>query len=126
MVKLKKAKYAKEDVTLQTLLDMDGFKHTGEDKFRVEINARKVKPTPYRPYGIKYSLVLLDPNGTRIIGYDNAHNVKIKTKRKKYGARRIEWDHKHNLEKISIYEFESASQLFNDFWEDVLQITPIY
>jgi hypothetical protein len=50
---MKKAQYAKKDETLQTLLDMDGFEHTGDDNFRVEINARKVKPTPNRPCGIK-------------------------------------------------------------------------
>jgi len=122
---MKKAKYAKEDETLQALLNMDGFEHTGDDKFRIEINAHKVRPTPYRPYGVKYRLVLLDPNGTRIVGYDNAHRHKIKTKRKKYGARRITWDHKHNVEEISIYEFESASQLLTDFWKDVLKMTTI-
>lgn len=125
MPKMKKAKYAKEDETLQALLNMDGLRHTGDDKFRIEINTHKVKPTPHRPYGVKYRLVLLDPNGTRIVCYDNAHGPKIKTKRKIYGARRITWDHKHSVEEISFYEFESASQLLTDFWKDVHQITTI-
>lgn len=33
---MKKAKYAKEDETLQALLNMNGFKHIGDDKFRIE------------------------------------------------------------------------------------------
>lgn len=119
---MKNAKYAKEDTTLQTLLDLDGFQHKGDDNYRIEINAHRVKPTPHIPHGIKYRLVLLDPNGTRIIGYDNAHGVKIKPKRKKYGARKITWDHKHNVEKVTIYEFESASQLLSDFWNDAKKI----
>ena len=34
----------------------------------------------------------------------------------------LAWDHKHKLEKIYIYEFESASQLIEDFWEAVEEI----
>ena len=76
---MKKVKCAQEDATLQILLNLDGFQHTGEDGCRVEINAQRVNPTSYRPYGIKYRLVLLDPNGTRVIGYDNAHKHQTKS-----------------------------------------------
>lgn len=79
---MKKAKYGKKDETLETLLDLNGQQYIAEDGFRIEINAHKVKSTTHRPYGIKYRLVLLDPNGTRIIGFDNAHGHKIKPKRK--------------------------------------------
>ncbi|MEE8552841.1 MAG: DUF6516 family protein [Desulfobacterales bacterium] len=120
---MKRAKYAKEDESLETLLDQDGDKHIGEDGYRVEINAHRVKPTPNRPHGIKYRLVLLDPNGTRIIGYDNKHKHRAKTKRKKYGGRKITFDHKHKLEKVTNYEFESAIQLLIDFWNDIQKIT---
>ena len=44
------------------------------------------------------------------------------SKGKKYGAKRIEWDHKHDREKVSDYEFESAGQLLDDFWKDVNRI----
>jgi hypothetical protein len=52
-----------------------------------------------------------------VIGFDNAHAVK--PKRKKYGARKMTWDHKHQQEKVFSYEFESAGQLLVDFWETV-------
>lgn len=120
---MKRAKYAKEDESLETLLDQDGYKHIGDDGYRVEINAHRVEPTPNRPHGIKYRLVLLDPNGTRIIGYDNKHQHRAKTKRKKYGGRKITFDHKHKLENVTSYEYESASQLLIDFWNDVQKIT---
>ena len=94
--------------------------------FRIEIDARETDQTEYRPHGIKYRLVLLDPNGTRIIGYDNAHRHKIKPKRQKYDARKITWDHKHKVEEVTIYEFKSASQLLNDFFNDVQKITKFY
>ena len=72
------------------------------------------------PHGIKYSLTLHDRNNTRIFGLDNAHGYK--PRRKKYGARKVTWDHEHRMEKIHNYEFESASQLIEDFWEAVEQL----
>ena len=33
--------------------------------------------------------------------------------------KRIEWDHKHQKDIIKLYEFESAGQLIEDFWNDV-------
>jgi hypothetical protein len=54
------------------------------------------------------------------LGFDNAHAVK--PKKKKHGARKITWDHKHKMEIVSPYEFESASQLMEDFWTEVGQI----
>jgi hypothetical protein len=41
---------------------------------------------------------------------------------KEDGTRKVTWDHKHKLEKIYIYEFESASQLIEDFWEAVEEL----
>jgi hypothetical protein len=31
----------------------------------------------------------------------------------------LTWDHKHKMEKLYPYEFESASQLIEDFWKAV-------
>ena len=123
---MKKIKYAKEDETLETLLYQDGDKYISDDGYRIEINAHRVDPTPERPYGIRYRLVLLDPNGTRIIGYENHRKHKIRKTRKKYGAKKITFDHKHKLEKTADYEFESASQLTIDLWNDVNKITKFY
>ena len=60
-----------------------------------------------------------NPNGKRILGYDNAHAVKVKGK--KYSGRRIEFDHKHRYEDdIGVpYVFKDAYQLLADFFEDV-------
>jgi len=123
---MKKAKYAKEDETLETLLNLDGERYIADDNFRIEIDAKRVKVTQNRPYGIRYRLALIDPNGKRIIGYENHRKHKIKTKRKKHGAKKITFDHKHKLEKITDYEFESASQLIEDFWNDINKITKFY
>ena len=54
------------------------------------------------------------------MGYDNAHA--IKPKKKKYGAKRITWDHRHKRKIVESYEFESAAQLLEDFWLNVEKI----
>ena len=38
----------------------------------VEVKAWAVAPSPAKPEGIKYSLVYIGKDGTRILGYDNA------------------------------------------------------
>jgi len=79
-----------------------------------------IEKTEAIPHGIRYSLTLHDKNSTRILGYDNAHA--IKPKRKKYGAKRNVWDHKHNRDKVTYYEFQDAGQLLSDFWDEVDKI----
>jgi hypothetical protein len=51
----------------------------------------------------------------RIAGYDNAHG--ISPKKMRHQGRKIAWDHVHKTEKISSFEFDSASQLLEDFWK---------
>jgi hypothetical protein len=34
-------------------------------------------------------------------------------------CRRKAWDHQHHQEKIMPYEYESAAQLLEDFWNEV-------
>jgi len=86
-------KYLKEDKTLETLLDLDGEIFPMENGYWTKFEASRVTSTRQIPHGIRYSLTLHDRNNTRILGFDNAHAVK--PKKKKYGARKITWDHKH-------------------------------
>jgi hypothetical protein len=46
----------------------------------------------------------------------------VRTAKKSYGARKITWDHKHKCDKVSPYEYTSASQLLEDFWREVEKI----
>ena len=115
--------YTQQDAELQTLLDLDGIIYPLENGYWVKFGAKKVKPTPQIPHGISYSLTLHDRNNTRLLGYDNAHRIKKRRKgRKKYTGRKISWDHKHHQDVMTGYNFESVSQLIDDFWKDVDQI----
>jgi hypothetical protein len=64
-------------------------------------------------------LTLHDPNGARILGYDNAHAVKVKVRI--YSGRRLEFDHRHRHEDDAgvPYLFKDANQLLADFFEEV-------
>jgi len=102
---------------IETLLNLNGEIFPMENGYWTKFEAYKVEPSKQIPHGIKYSLSLHDRNNERIIGFDNAHA--IKPKRKKYGARKTTWDHKHQREEITPYEFETAGQLLEDFWAAV-------
>lgn len=103
------------DPELEALLNLNGYRYYNrEDGFWIKLEIVEVTPTEQRPHGIKYSLTLHDRNGTRIIGFDNAHTVRLPG-RKRYGGRKITYDHRHRLEKILDYEFESPAQLLEDF-----------
>ncbi len=115
-----KKKYSREDVSLDTLLDLDGEIFPMDNGYWTKFSASRVAPAPQTPHGVRYSLTLHDRNNTRILGFDNAHT--FKPKKTKYGARKITWDHKHKMKKVRPYEFESASQLIEDFWKDVEEI----
>lgn len=81
---MSKKKYSKEDASLETLLDLDGEIFPMDNGYWTKFEACRVAPTKQIPHGIKYSLTLHDRNNTRILGFDNAHVYKSKTK--KYGA----------------------------------------
>jgi len=113
-------KNSEEDASLETLLDLDGEIFPMDNGYWTKFEARRVTPTEQIPHGIRYSLTLHDRNNNRILGFDNAHGYQ--PKRKKYSARKVTWDHQHNVETIRNYEFESSSQLMEDFWKAVEEI----
>ncbi|KUJ86536.1 MAG: hypothetical protein XD36_3033 [Halomonas sp. 54_146] len=105
------------DPGLEALLDLNGEVFPMDNGFWTKFEAWKVVPSEQIPHGVRYSLTLHDKYNKRIIGYDNAHA--IKPKRSNFAAKKKTWDHKHKMEKVEDYEFESAGKLMEDFWVDV-------
>ncbi len=101
---------------IENLLNLNGEVFPMDNGYWVKFEAYKVEPTPSVPHGIRYSLTLHDSRNRRVIGYDNAHSFKYS---KKYGAKKMSYDHIHKQTDIVAYEFESASQLLEDFWKSV-------
>lgn len=110
------------DSGLETLLQLDGEVFPMDNGFWVKFKIHTTPKTINIPHGIKYSLTLHNKYNRRIIGYDNAHGMKLPKKKKFSGTRQI-WDHKHQKSTVQSYEFESAYQLLDDFWNDVNIIT---
>ena len=108
------------DETLDSLLSLAGEVFPMDNGFWTKFEAWRIDPTPHAPHGIRYCLTLHDSHNRRVLGFDNAHGVK--TRKKKFGARKITWDHKHQGERVFSYEFESAGQLLEDFWASVDEI----
>ena len=103
----------KRDYTLETLLDLDGMIVEVGQGLWAKINAKRIKNSIInRPFGIKYSLTLHEPNGKRLLGYDNAHNISKSNVD-------VNFDHKHKGERIVKYNYQNAEQLLADFWKDV-------
>jgi len=119
-MKDKRYSKGKGDETLFTLLHLDGEIFPMDSGYWTKFEVYRVEPEPHIPHGIRYSLTLHDRYNRRVLGFDNAHAVR--PSRKGYGARKITWDHKHKCDKISPYDYASASQLLEDFWCDVEQI----
>jgi len=94
------------DTGLEFLLEMDGEVFPMDNGYWTKIEARIVVPNDKVPHGIRYSLTLHDRNNARILGYDNAHG--LKPKKKKFGAKKTEWDHRHEKNRVESYEFEKG------------------
>ena len=110
---------ARRQTGLDTLLELHGEILVQDSGYWVKIEARTVEPTEGIPHGIRYSLTLHDPKGTRVLGYDNSHAVAAP--KKGLAGRRLEYDHvhRHSRDKGVAYEFASAEELLKDFFEEV-------
>lgn len=110
------------DSGLEYLLGLDGnIEVQNEDGFWVKMEASRVASTPERPQGIKYSLTLHAPDGSRLIGFDNAHGVSPKGSKFLNAGQKFPFDHFHrHADDISVlYEFDTAYQLLSDFYQAV-------
>jgi len=103
---------------IATLLDLHQEVIDQDDGYWVKIEAWEVQASDAVPHGVRYSLTLHNPRGLRILGYDNAHSVKM---RSGYSGRKLAYDHKHRCatDPGIRYEFRDAHQLLCDFFEDV-------
>ena len=110
----------KDELGLDVLLQLDNEIFPMDCGYWTKIEAKIVAINEHIPHGIKYSLTLHNSGNERMLGYDNAHG--IKPKRKKYAAKRVAWDHRHERKIVAPYEFENAAQLLEDFWVDVEKI----
>jgi hypothetical protein len=100
------------DPTLDSLLELDGQVLVIDERgYWVRFVVNSVPPIDRKPHGLDYPLTLHAPDGHRLIGIDNAHQVP--------GARHVELDHRHGLRRVSRYDYRDAATLIADFWAAV-------
>jgi hypothetical protein len=107
------------DPSLDALLELDGHIlviDPGTEHW-VRFAVRRVPVSEAKPHGLDYSLTLHGPDGARLVGFDNAHAVRLtqgpSTKRAKIK------DHRHRLKTVRPYEYKDAATLLVDFWAEV-------
>lgn len=107
------------DDEIAYLLDYDGARFVFDEGYWVKIEVRRVMPTGERPHGLTYSLTLHDPDGRRLLGFDNAHAVRSLGGR--YARKPLAHDHWHRTaaDEGRPYGFTSALKLVEDFLTEV-------
>lgn len=107
-----------DEHTLEFLLAFDGRVHWFESgHFKFEI--RRVDPIPERPHGLRYSFTLHDPQGNRLIGFDNAHGVAELGSRFKAKPTAVDHWHRTQDDEGRPYAFKDADTLLADFFREV-------
>ena len=110
------------DHGLEFLLAFHGRIHHLEKGYWLKFDITRVAATAERPHGLSYSFTLHAPDGTRLIGFDNAHGVLHKGSR--FKRRGDATDHWHRTEKDSgrPYVFTDAQSLLDDFFDEVERV----
>lgn len=110
------------DHTLEYLLAFNGRIHWLEQGYYLKFEIKRVEVTELRPHGLSYSFTLHDPDGERILGFDNAHTVRPKgAKYKKAPAAADHW-HRTSGDKGRPYKFQNAEKLLEDFFAEVRRV----
>ena len=109
----------KRNFCVDVLLVQDGDRYFVDAKGNLEviIKVTRVAKTPRRPHGLKYSLVLLNTKGERLVCFDNAHAVSGGSGPGKKNSK--QFDHIHIGNRVTPYEFKDANTLVMDFWHEV-------
>jgi hypothetical protein len=114
--------YRAADHGLEFLLAFDGSVHHFEEGYWIKFEIKRIDATKRRPHGLSYSFTLHAPDGTRLLGFDNAHGVApagSKFKRPPEAS-----DHWHRTEEDPgrPYAFTDADRLLQDFFREVRRI----
>jgi Family of unknown function (DUF6516) len=110
------------DYALEFLLPFDGRIHLLAGGYSIRFEVVRVPATAARPHGLSYSLTLHAPDGTRLVGFDNAHSVPALGGR--FRRRSPVGDHWHRTEDDPgrPYPFASVEMLLEDFRREVERV----
>jgi hypothetical protein len=112
----------KPEHTLEFLLAFDGLIHWLESGHWIKFEIRRVDPSSERPHGLRYSFTLHDPQGYRLIGFDNAHSVSKRGFRFKNKPNVMDHWHRTCDDEGRPYTFKDAETLLSDFFQEVRRV----
>lgn len=107
---------------LEFLLAFDGRVHHLEEGYWLKFEIKRVEATAERPHGLSYSFTLHAPDGTRLVGFDNAHGVPARGSRLKAAPQAPDHWHRTENDPGRPYEFKDAETLIEDFFNEVERV----
>jgi len=107
---------------LEFLLAFDGRVHHLERGYWIRFEITRVEPSAKRPHGLNYSFTLHDPDGTRLIGFDNAHRPPDRTLTVNRGQTASDHWHRTEDDAGRPYRFRDAERLLDDFFDEVERV----
>jgi len=111
-----------EDYGLEYLLGYDGRIHYCDEGYWLKFEFKRVHKSNERPHGLDYSMTLHAPDGTRLVGFDNAHQVTAKGSRFKKPPEQFDHWHRTETDPGRPYKYQDAETLLNDFFDEVERI----
>lgn len=113
---------AADNSSLRYLLGFNGEEIRYEGGYIARFKVVEVEISDERPFGVAYSLSFHDPNGKRLMGFDNAHPVSRRGGR--VGSRMKVHDHWHRDETDTgrPYKFTDAESLIVAFFDQIERI----
>src|SRR5882757_10841399 len=107
---------------LEFLLAFDGRIHHLEEGYWIKFEIKRVGATKKRPHGLSYAFTLHAPDGTRLVGFDNAHGVPARGSRFKVRPEASDRWHRTETDPGRPYAFKDADTLLQDFFREVRRI----
>jgi hypothetical protein len=113
---------AEPDHTLEFLFAFDGRIHHLEEGYWIKFEIRRVTASKNRPHGLSHSFTLHAPDGTRLVGFDNAHGIASVGSRFKKRPQASDHWHRSEGDAARPYEFKDAETLLDDFFDEVERV----
>jgi hypothetical protein len=103
-------------------LAFDGRVHHLEKGYWLKFEIARVEATPERPHGLRYAFTLHDPDGKRLVGFDNAHSARpLGSQFRPSPAEHDHW-HRSGDDAGRPYVFTTADQLLADFFAEARRV----
>ena len=99
-----------------------GRVHHLEKGYWLKFEIARAESTPKRPHGLRYAFSLHDPDGNRLVGFDNAHSVRPVGSRFHQASEEHDHWHRTGDDPGRPYAFTTADQLLADFFAEVQRV----